>query len=775
MWQKMTNTPKRIISFLLAGVVALALVSFTEIQAQPERPNIIHILADDLGWRDVGIYGSETFDTPNIDRLAEKGMLFSEGYAASPLCSPTRAATLTGQTVSRIRITSPTGHLAEVILNPTVAETNTPGLPATNPGNRSRLPLDVVTYAQVLKEAGYATAFLGKWHLGHAPYIPENFGFDLVVGGRGTPGPPQSRFFGPWDPKSDNVPAPEDRPNPDAIRPNIDDVLGDYAVQFIEENRDQPFLLNFWLYNPHAPFEGVPKDIEAARQQAELGIYQQSAIMASMVKTIDDNVGKVIDALERKGLWANTLVIFTSDNGGNMYDRPEGRNPTNNHPLRGGKGNNYEGGSRVPLIATWPGVIEPGSYSDAVAISYDWFPTFLEMTGLPKPEGWTLDGKSLMPALRGESFERGPVFSSFPHTVLATGNFANVWARDGRWKLLRFFNMGPNQEDEFELYDLSRDVGEQDNRVHEYPDVVERLKEILARQLADEDALLPLKNPNYDPNFSQAGFRMIEGAVLLGGPSQTQAQFTARSQRVTLRYNLATRGHPGDALAFNVMSNSAISVTAGIGDTPVFGPPAGITPDLSSQEIRLPLGRRVESGELTVIFDLEQPGRTQISNPRMIDGDRDTYIPPVLVEGIPQFSFEANAENPSGDWFPENDIAKVEVVDGQLFVTSAGKDPFLVMSKQHFSAGEVGEVLVHLRSENAGYAQLFWASGDQPFGADRQVSVDVEGTGEIETLRFPLDDHPAWANQRITRLRLDPINHANTRMVIESIEAKPRN
>ncbi|TVP81755.1 MAG: hypothetical protein EA353_01230, partial [Puniceicoccaceae bacterium] len=711
--------------------------------------------------------------TPNIDRLAEKGMLMSEGYAASPLCSPTRAATLSGQTVSRIRITSPTGHLPQIILNPTVSKTDSPGFPATNPGNRSRLPLDTVTYAQIFKDAGYATAHLGKWHLGNAPFIPENFGFDLVIGGRGTPGPPQSLFFGPWDPESDNVPAPQDRPNPNAIRPNIDDVLGDYAVQFIEQNRDRPFLINFWLYNPHAPFDGEPEAVAAARERAEMGMYQRSAIMAAMMKTIDDNVGKVIDALEREGLWENTLVILTSDNGGNMYDRPEGVNPTDNHPLRAGKGNNYEGGSRVPLIAAWPGVIEPGSYSDAVSISYDWFPTFLEIAGLPEPEGWTLDGKSLMPALRGEAFERGPVFSSFPHTVVATGNYSNVWVRDGKWKLLRFFNKGPEQTDEFELYDLSRDVGEQFNRVHEYPKVAERLKEILARQLADEDALLPLKNPDYDPDFLQAGFRMVDGGLLVGGPNHTQSTFTARSHRVTLRYDLAFQGAPGDTLAFSVLSNSAISVTAGIGHTPAFGPPVRIVPDLNSQEIRLPLGRRVESGELTVIFDLEQPGRTHISNPRMIDGDHDSYTPPVLIEGTPEFSFEANAENPFGDWFPANDIAEIKVVDGQLHLTSAGEDPYLVANRKHFLAGTVGEVVLRIRSDQAGHAQIFWNSGDESFSEERQVTQTLKGTGDVETLRFKLSEHPNWGSQRISELRIDPINRGNTRMVIEAFEVHP--
>jgi arylsulfatase A-like enzyme len=742
--------------------------------SQAEKPNIIHILADDLGWRDLAVYGSETFDTPHLDRLAEKGMVFSQGYAASPLCSPTRAATLTGQTVSRIRITSPTGHLPQVILDPEVALTNSPGMPATNPGNRSRLPLDVVTYAQILKDAGYATAHLGKWHLGNAPYIPENFGFDFVVGGRGTPGPPQSRFFGPWNPEADNVPAPLDRPNPDAVRPNIDDVLGDYAVRFIEENSDGPFLINLWLYNPHAPFEGVPEDIEAARQQAELGIYQQSAIMSSMVKTIDENVGKVMEALEREGLWENTIVIFTSDNGGNMYDRPEGVNPTNNHPLRAGKGNNYEGGSRVPLIVAWPGVVAGGSYSDAVSISYDWFPTFLELAGLSAPEGWTLDGQSLMPALRGEPFERGPIFSSFPHTVFATGNFANVWVRDGNWKLLRFFNVGPDQEDEFELYDLSRDVGEQLNRLHEYPHVAARLKPILARQLEDEEALLPLKNPLFDADFRQAGFRMIDGALLVGGPTEIQARFTARSHRVTLRYDLGTRGVPGDTLAFSVVSNSARSVTVGVGETPVFGPPVRLVPNLVSQDVRVPLGRSVESGEIMVIFDLEQPGRTDINNPRMIDGARERTILPVLVDGVPEFSFEGGIENHLGDWFPSNDIAAAEVVDGRLVATSEGNDPYLVMSRKHFMAEQVAEVVVRMKSDKAGYAELFWTFGNQNFDQAYSVQADFAGRGDWETLRFPVAGLPGWDNQRITRLRIDPINRADTTFEIESITALPR-
>lgn len=593
---------------LLRWLIALGATA-TVLTAATERPNIVHIMADDLGWRDLSVYGSESFHTPNIDRLAERGMLFSNGYAASPLCSPTRAATLTGQTVGRIRITTPTGHLPQVILDPVETPTSTPGMPMTNPQNRSRLPLDSVTLSQILKDNGYATAFMGKWHLGHDPFIPENFGFDKVVGGRGTPGPPQSRFFGPWDPEKDNVPQVEGSPN-------IDDVLGDQAVKWIAEKKDQPFFLALWLYNPHAPFEGKPDDIEAAREQAEMGLYQQSAIMASMVKTIDDNVGKVMDALEAQGLLENTLVIFTSDNGGNMYDRPEGFNPTNNHPLRAGKGNNYEGGSRVPLIACWPTVVPKGSTSETICISYDWFPTFLDMAGIEAPQNWPLDGISLLPALRGESLQRGPIYSIFPHTVLATGNFANVWMRKGHWKLFRFFNTGPGQTDEYELYDLRSDIGETHNLAAHHPEVVQHMSAVLNEHLGESGTLLPRRNPNYDPAMRTGGFEMRKGALFVGNPDPDSAVFTAKDKRVTLRYHVKP-GERGRSLVLDVMSNCAISAIAGAGEQPVFGPPARITPDVRRREIRLPLPVKVSEGILTLDFHLEQPGRTHLFNARL--------------------------------------------------------------------------------------------------------------------------------------------------------------
>ena len=250
-------------SFAIATVLAFS--GLPEARESP-RPNIIHIMVDDLGWRDLSIYGSETFHTPNIDALAARGIRYSNAYSASPLCSPTRASTLMGQTVGRIRFTRAHGHVGQAVLDPWEADSGFPGYPMTTPGSRTRLPLN-------------------------------------------TP------------------------------------------------------------INVHAPFQGRPEDIEAYSAAAESARYQRLPTMASMVKTLDDNVGRVMSALERLNLIDNTIVIFTSDNGGNMYNRPEGENPTSNYPLRAGKGNNYEGGIRVSLIVSWPGQIAFNTVTDAVYIS----------------------------------------------------------------------------------------------------------------------------------------------------------------------------------------------------------------------------------------------------------------------------------------------------------------------------------------------------------------------------------------------------------------------
>ncbi len=578
--------------------------------SEPLRPNIIHIMVDDLGWRDLSIYGSETFHTPNIDALAERGIRYSNAYSASPLCSPTRASTLTGQTAGRIRFTRAHGHVGQAVLDPREADSDFPGYPMTTPGSRTRLPLNTPTIARVLKEQGYHTALMGKWHLGHEPYIPENYGFDVVIGGRGTPGPPQGRFFGPWDEVA-NLPEVEGHPN-------VDDVLGDEAVKYIERHADEPFFLALWPYNVHAPFQGRPEEIEAYSAAAESARYQRLPTMASMVKTLDDNVGKVMSALERLNLIDNTIVIFTSDNGGNMYNRPEGENPTSNYPLRAGKGNNYEGGIRVPLIVSWPGQIAFNTVTDAVNISYDFFPTVLDVLDISAPEGWHLDGKSALPVWRGEKgFERGPVYTVFTSNMPMPGNIANVAMRDGKWKLLRFFHTGRNQEDEYELYDLSVDVGETRNLAFVYPETTSRMAEEMVRHLQESATLLPRLNPDYDPDLILGGFQVVGGGILAGG-KESAAKFLTNNHQLILRYHIPESTEPGNTLSFAIETNCAVSAVAGHGETPVFGKPEMIEPNLTNQNIQVKIGANVSSGIITVVLDIEQPGVVNISDARII-------------------------------------------------------------------------------------------------------------------------------------------------------------
>ncbi|MGZ0654860.1 sulfatase [Coraliomargarita sp. W4R72] len=577
--------------------------------AETSRPNIVMIIVDDLGWRDLGCYGSEIYQTPNVDALASEGLSFSNAYASSPLCTPTRASILTGQTVGRLHLTTPVGHVPKVKLDAAERSSGAPGLPMTEPETNNRIPLDSITISKLLKDQGYATAFMGKWHLGYDPYIPENFGFDHVVGGRGFPGPPPPGFFGPWDPAITNMPEVEGQPN-------ADDVIGDAAVDFIESKQDEPFFLALWFFNVHAPFQGKPELIEKYRPLAADAQYQKSAIMGAMVETMDQNVGKVREALKRLGLDDDTVIVFSSDNGGNMYDRPEGVNPTNNYPLKAGKGNSYEGGSRVPLIVKWPGKVVAGEWTDTIAISYDYFPTLLDIVGLDAPEAAVLDGVSLTPAFNGRTMQRPPVTSMFGHTVLATGNVANVWVRDGKWKLLRFFNAGSHQEDRVELYDLNNDVGEAHDLSTAYPEVVARLSDWLDVHLEETKTLLPRKNPAYDPDLVQAGFSMEQGGYFNGGASPDKVTMTSNADRVTLTYT-PSEGSEGNQLEFKAMTNCAVSVTAGMGADPIFGRPVAIVPDLANNLVKVPLGRTVVGEAITVIFDMEQPGRTHLSEVRL--------------------------------------------------------------------------------------------------------------------------------------------------------------
>ncbi len=458
--------------------------------------NVIFILADDLGWKDLQCYGSDYYDTPNIDRLAEEGMKFTDAYAASPLCSPTRASILTGQEPGRLRFTTPSGHVANVELDPEESSTAAPFYKTATPGTCTRLSNDYLTVAEVLKEQGYSTAFMGKWHLGREPYIPENQGFDVVVGGREHPGPPPpGHFFSPWD--IETLPAvPEGT--------HICDVVTDEAIKYIEENAENPFLLCLWYYDVHAPFQGKEELIEKYKNKLTPDNIQRCPTMGAMIENMDINFGRVMEKLEELGLDENTIIVFTSDNGGNMYDGPDGVTPTNNYPLRAGKGNNYEGGVRVPLIVKVPGMTKPASESDVVVSTVDHYTSILELLDVPFPEGVITDGVSYIPALKGKDYIREPIYSTFNHNVVATGNRANISMRHGPWKLYKFYFDGPDREHRYELYNLENDIEEIINLVDEMPDKVQEMAAQLDAHVEEAGILLPNKNENYQGNVADA-------------------------------------------------------------------------------------------------------------------------------------------------------------------------------------------------------------------------------------------------------------------------------
>ncbi len=470
--------------------------TFAQTENNKKKQNIIFILADDLGWKDLGCYGSDFYETPNIDALAKEGLLFTDAYAASPLCSPTRASILTGQEPGRLRFTTPSGHVLEEVFDPKETLVGGSHFKTATPETRTRLPNDYLTFAEVLKENGYSTAFMGKWHLGREPYIPENQGFDVVVGGREHPGPPgPGHFFSPWN--CETLPV-----VPDGT--HISDVLTDEAISYMEKNKDNPFLLCLWYYDVHAPFQAKKELIEKYQNKLNQSHIQRSSTMAAMIETMDINLGRIVQSVKDLNLEDETIIIFTSDNGGNMYDGPDQTNPTNNHPLRAGKGNNYEGGVRVPMIIKVPAVTKAGTTSKVVTSTVDYYPSILELLDIPFPENLTTDGLSFVKALDGTFYDRTPIYSTFNHNVVATGNRANISMRQGPWRLYKFYFDGPNLEHRYELYNLTKDIGETTNLAGQMPEKVLAMTQLLDAHVEEAAILLPNKNEKYDGHSADA-------------------------------------------------------------------------------------------------------------------------------------------------------------------------------------------------------------------------------------------------------------------------------
>jgi arylsulfatase A-like enzyme len=459
-----------------------------------DKPNILMILVDDLGWRDLACYGSGFYETPVLDRLAREGMRFTDAYASCPVCSPSRASIMTGKYPATVGITNfiygqAEGKLRFVSFLP-------------------HLPLEEFSVARALREGGYATWHVGKWHLGGGEYEPQHHGFDVNIGG-GSAGLPRNGYFSPY--KLPNLP---EGPTGEYLT----DRLTDEAIRLIRTHDGRrPFFLNLWHYAVHIPIQVPTELLEKYRRKArDMGLADQPAIVegeefpclhkrgyrirrrtiqsdpayAAMMENLDANIGRLLAALEDAGQAENTLVLFTSDNGG--LSTAEG-SPTCNRPLLEGKGWMYDGGTRVCLLARWPGRIAAGSVCSTPVTSTDFYPTFLDVAGLPMRPSQHVDGASLRRLFLGQSaMERDAIFWHYPH-YSNQGGTPGCAIRCGDWKLIEFFEDG-----RLELYNLREDISEERNLAAEKPQLAAELHARLVSWRNSIEAKIPAPNPEWE-------------------------------------------------------------------------------------------------------------------------------------------------------------------------------------------------------------------------------------------------------------------------------------
>ena len=457
---------------LFAALLILAGPSFSTESTGNGRnvapPNIVVIMADDLGWMDLNCYGNEKLDTPAIDRLSTEGMRFTDAYAASPVCSPTRAAMMTGQAPARLHLTNHApGH----------ADGFAPeGSDLQEALSVRHLSLKYVTIAERLRDAGYATAHIGKWHLSYVGRSkedreaelglrPEHQGFGLNVGGCQLGGPPS--YFAPY-----RIAALQNGEDGEYLPER----LADEAIEFVRDNRSEPFFLSWWPYSVHYPWQARADLIKKYEPLKGPGI--KNPTYAAMIEGMDTEIGRFLEAMDSMGMRDNTLVIFKSDNGG--YDG-------DNRPLRGFKGMLHEGGIRIPWIVRWPGIVEPGSTCNTPIISTDCYPTLLEVAGLAPTDDQPVDGTSLIPLLKQTGdLERDAIYFHYPNYAFHKRNRLGGVIREGKYKLIRRY--GDNSR---ELYDLSSDIGERSDLSSAMPKMAQRLDEKLQRWLDHTHANMP--------------------------------------------------------------------------------------------------------------------------------------------------------------------------------------------------------------------------------------------------------------------------------------------
>ncbi len=447
--------------------------------AQNTKPNVLFINVDDLGWKDVGFMGSTYYETPNIDQLAKDGMVFTQGYAAAANCAPSRACLMTGQNTPRhgVYTVSPSarGNMKTRKLIPTK--------------NTDHITDDAQTIAELFKMAGYTTGTFGKWHITNNPLKD---GFDINIGGNHKGNPGKKGYFAPYN----NLPNLENAPEGE----NLTDRLTSEAILFIESNKEKPFFLYLPYYAVHTPLMCKPALVEKYKTKGGSN-GQENPVFAAMVENVDTNIGKILNTIKELGLEKNTIIVFTSDNGGI-------RAISTQEPLRAGKGSYYEGGVRVPYIIKWTDQIKANSKNDTPIVNLDFFPTFMELLDI-ELKNKTLDGISLWPLLKGGSIKERPLFWHFPIYLQAY----NQEKDDGRdplfrtrpgstilyknWKLHHYF-----EDDSLELYNLETDLGERNNLSKTNQAKTLELLTLLNSWRKEINAPIPIElNLDYDPNF----------------------------------------------------------------------------------------------------------------------------------------------------------------------------------------------------------------------------------------------------------------------------------
>ena len=468
-----SNSMKR--RFTLLSVLLTSVCSFAA-----EKPNIIYINIDDLGWADVSINGSKYYETPHIDRLAKEGMIFTNGYSAAANCAPSRACAISGQNTPRHGVytvkSSERGKAKDRKLIPTK--------------NTQHLKHDNLTFGHALKAAGYTTATIGKWHVTKDPL---KSGFDINVAGSAAGGPYTGGYHSPF--KYPNLEVSEKGSY-------LTDVLTDKAIEFIGEHKAGPFFLYLPYFTVHSPLQAKPELVEKYKNKKGTKA-QNNPIYAAMIESLDQNIGRVLGALESNGITDNTLVIFTSDNGGVNVSSLQ-------WPLRGGKGMYYEGGIREPFFIRWPEKIKAGSRCDTPVSNLDFYPTFCDVAGTPAPKGKILDGLSLSPLFEAKKITDRALYWHFPIYLQAYGKADNSGMKEaqdtkfrtrpgsairhGDWKLIEYFENG-----EFELYNLKQDLGEKTNLATKHPEKLQELHTKLKNWRKELKAPVPSKkNPKFE-------------------------------------------------------------------------------------------------------------------------------------------------------------------------------------------------------------------------------------------------------------------------------------